>query len=129
MKIFGYPNLPSPNFKQITAIQDIDSVLPNFIIWWKSEQDKNLELANFCHKHQINYAVYINEIIELLVYANLGVKYLITSRDQAPEFQQVLKEYLLDPILLSVIKTSQEIHQLALQGIDGVIFENKLYFA
>lgn len=125
MKIFGHPHIPHPVFKRIHSTQDIDKILASNLIWWQADDDLQRQFAHFCKEHQIPYAVHIQNITELLVYANLNAKYLIIS-DKASLFQSLVKEYLLDCLLLYTINQEKEISTLALQGIDGVIFQHLL---
>lgn len=126
MKIFGHPHIPSPAFTKISNIEEIDKVLANSIPWWPCESDEDFSLAKFCQEQQVAYAVKIHDLIQLLLYTNLDAKYLIAPKQKASEFQQILKEYLLDTQLLCLINNEDEIPPLALQNIDGAIFKHHL---
>lgn len=126
MKIIGHPLIPHQDFSKIQTIQEISHVLPNAMIWWEASIDQNCALARFCQEHQIPYAVEIQSLRELLIYTNLDAKYLIASKQSILPFQSILKEYVLDSLLLCKITEENEIENLALQGIDGVIFESLL---
>lgn len=126
MKIIGHLHIPHQDFSKIKTTQDIDHTLPDVMIWWEASQDSDYSLAHFCQKNQIPYAVKIHNLRELLIYSNLDAKYLIASKESAPLFQSILKEYVLDSLLLCEIEKEDEIEKLALQGVDGVIFESLL---
>lgn len=126
MKIIGHPLIPHQDFSNIKTIQDISHVLPNAMIWWEALKDKDCALARFCQENQIPYAVEIQSLRELLIYTNLEAKYLIASKKSILPFQSILKEYVLDSLLLCKISKESEMENLALQGIDGVIFESLL---
>lgn len=126
MKIIGHPYIPHQDFSKIKTLQDIDYVLPDTMIWWEASQDRDYGLARFCQENQIPYAVEIQSLKELLIYTNLDAKYLIASKESASSFQAILKEYVLDSLLLCKINQESEIEKLALEGIDGVIFQSLL---
>lgn len=122
MIIIGHPLIPSMAFSRISNQEEIDHILADSIVWWESSQDPKLLLAHFCHTNQVQYAVKINSIKELLFYASLGAKYLIAPKDQIQIFQNIIKDYLLDTLLLCLIEDEEEIEELAQLGIDGAIF-------
>ncbi|MCE3047006.1 hypothetical protein [Helicobacter kayseriensis] len=122
MQIIGHPFIPSQKFIHIQSHQDIDSVLANCIVWWDASQDPDLSLAKFCQENKIQYAVQVSHLKELIFFAHLGAKYLITTTPKAQQFQSIIKEYLLDCLLLCIIEDENEIEKLATLGIDGVIF-------
>lgn len=126
MKIIGHPLIPSISFSHISTQEEIDRILADSIVWWESSQDPKLALAHFCHTNQVQYAVKINSIKELVFYSSLGAKYLIASKKQIQIFQNIIKEYLLDCILLCLIENEEEIEELAKLGIDGIIFNSHL---
>lgn len=126
MKIIGHPLIPHQDFSKIKSTQDISHVLPDAMIWWEASQDRDCVLARFCQENQIPYAVEIQNLKELLIYTNLDAKYLIAPKKSILPFQSILKEYVLDSLLLCRISEESELEDLALQGIDGVIFESLL---
>lgn len=128
MKIIGHPLIPHQRFVKISTLEDIDHILPDAMIWWESTQDPSCAFAHFAQQHHIPYAISIQTLRELLIYVNLEAKYLIASKSSILAFQAILKDYVLDPLLLCKISDESEIEELALQGIDGVIFESLLHF-
>lgn len=126
MQVIGHPLIPSKQFVHIQTSKDIDSVLANCVVWWEASQDPDLSLAKFCQENKIQYAVQVSHLKELIFFSHLGAKYLITSTQKAQQFQSIIKEYLLDCLLLCIIEDENEIEELAMLGIDGVIFYSHL---
>ncbi|WP_027326780.1 hypothetical protein [Helicobacter pametensis] len=126
MKIFGHPLIPSCNFIKISDQKEIDHIPAHLIVWWESTQDQQFSLAQFCQAQKVDYAVLIHNITDLLYFSHFGAKYLIASMDQIKIFQDIIREYLLDSLLLCIIQSEKDIESLALLGIDGVIFSSYL---
>lgn len=123
MIIIGHNALQYPKFRAIKNISDIDKTLANEIVFFSDD----FELAKHCNACEVAYAVEIKRIVDLLIYANLGAKYiLIRSKKFAQICQKIANEYFLDTKILLVIKDDKGIESAAKKGIDGVIYENIL---
>ncbi len=120
MIIIGYDAIAAEKFSKITSLEEIDAT--QGLVWFEASKDAEHILALHCLQNSLAYAVRITSIKELLIYANLGAKYVILQR--SPEqYQKIAETYLLDTKILYVIKSIEEIEELARMGIDGVIFE------
>lgn len=128
MIIIGHPAITYSPFVKVSTIADISHVPHTCVVWFDGGGQKNgFELAAHCHNNEVNYAVMIHSIEELLIYANLAPQYLILSARHKPKaYQRIIEHYLLDCKLLCVIKSSAQLPKIAQLGIDGVIFKQVL---
>ncbi len=123
MIIIGHKALKSPKFRAIRSVESISKTFANEIVFFSDD----LALASHCNACEIAYAVEINRVVDLLIYANLGAKYiLIRSKKLAQICQKIANEYFLDAKILLVIKDDKGIESAAYKGIDGVIYESAL---
>lgn len=120
MIVIGHTSLPYPKFKEIKDISDIKQTLANEIVFFSP----NATLATHCKDNSIAYAVVVQSITELIIYANLNAKYLlIREKNLAEVAQKIANEYFFDSKILYIINDEGSIENAALLGIDGVIFD------
>lgn len=123
MIIIGHKALQSPKFRAIQSIDDIKKTSANEVVLFSDDFD----LARHCNECEITYAVEIKRVVDLMIYANLGAKYIITRRKSfAKKCQKLANEYFLDSKILLVVADESGIEMGAKLGIDGVIFERVL---
>lgn len=123
MIIMGYYPIVSESFSKISDIEGIDNT--QGLVWFDSSDDKMFFLSRFCLQNNVPYAVKIENIKDLLIYANLKAKYVLLQK--SPEkYQKIAETYLLDTKILYIIEEIEEIEEIAKMGIDGVIFEQVL---
>ncbi len=125
MKIFGHQWIESKSINQIYSINDIQNSNSNSIILLEP-LDKSIELAKYCQKNYISYALNISSIKEAIFANELGASYIITSQKNATQIQLIAQNYLFDTEILAIIENEDDISQLAKDGIDGVVFENSI---
>ncbi len=123
MIIIGHKMIKSEEFHRIYHIEDIGKT--NHLVWFEEIIEVGLKIARFCQDNEVEYAVKINSITELVLYGALGAKYVIIDGDVI-EYQKVANEYLLDTKILALINRVDEIEKIARLGIDGVIFQEVL---
>lgn len=123
MIIIGYYAIASEKFSKIENLQDIDAT--QGLVWFDSSDDKMHSLSRHCLQNTIPYAVKIDNIKDLLIYAGLGAKYVMLQK--SPEkYQKIAEDYMLDTKILYIIEEIEEIEEIAKMGVDGVIFEQHL---
>ena len=120
MIIIGHKALQSPKFRAIQSIDDIKKTSANEVVFFGDD----LDLAAHCKAYEIAYAVEIWRIVDLMIYANLGAKYIVIRRKKLARIcQKLANEYFLDSKILLVVAGEGGIEMGAKLGIDGVIFE------
>lgn len=123
MIIIGYDPIMSEKFSKITEIKQIDTT--QGLVWFLAKEDKDFSFSLFCKQNNVPYAVKIESIKELLIYAKLDAKYVILQ-DFPKQYQQIAETYLFDTKILYEIEEIEEIEEIASMGIDGVIFKKVL---
>lgn len=126
MKIFGLSPIPHPTFEKIYTVEEIGSIYANIIPYFKDTRDCDLEIGGFAYSNNVEYAFIPSCIKNFLIYSNLGAKYALIEDDDPLPYQALAREYLLDIQVLKIIQHQSQIEQYALQGIDGVIFQQIL---
>jgi hypothetical protein len=119
MIIIGDPNFSSEMITKITKIEDIQNTEPNSTVLF----DFDMDILKYCMENDLSSAVVVRNILEVLYGHNLGARYIILSKELAPKAQDLADHYMFDSKILVVIKEEQEIEDLALAHIDGVIYE------
>ena len=120
MIIIGHNALQSPKFRAIQSIDDIKKTSANELVFFSD----SFEIARHCNECEVAYAVEIKRVVELMIYANLGAKYIVIRRKKLARIcQKLANEYFLDSKILLVVAGESGIEMGAKLGIDGVIFE------
>ena len=123
MIIIGHKALKSPKFRAIRSISDIDKTFANEVVFFSDD----FALASHCKECEIAYAVEVRRVVDLMIYANLGAKYIVIRRKNfAKKCQKLANEYFLDSKILLVVRDEKGIESAANLGIGGVIFERIL---
>ncbi|MGE4420006.1 MAG: hypothetical protein AB7D38_09250 [Sulfurimonas sp.] len=125
MIFFGHRFLKNENFYHIF---DIDSILhtpPSSTIYMEFEE-KNLDIINHAALNSVKTALHVKNITEILYASSLGASYIIIEKELAKTAQNIAENYLFDAKILALIEDEDEIEELALLGVDGVIFSNAI---
>jgi len=122
--IIGDEILGYKNFIKISKIEDIKNTKNCDVLCF--EYNKNLLV--FCKKNDLACGVFVSSLTEA-IYANaFFADYLLVKKDLGKEFskkiQDIANEYIFDSKVLAVIDSEDEIEELAIKGVDGVIFKN-----
>ncbi len=125
MLIFGHKFIPSESLYHTPNIDSITNTPPSSIIYLEFSED-NLDIINHAISNQVEFALSITDITELIYASALGAKYILVSREAAKTAQNIAENYLFDAKILVNISDNEEIEEIALLGIDGVIFSNAI---
>jgi len=120
MLIIGDKLIPSEIFCKIGSIQDIENTKPNSILVFKF--DKNI-LA-YCLNNHILTAPIIDNITQSVIANAMNAKYQICNKSISRQLQNLAENYIYDSKILAIISDEKEIEELAMQGIDGVIYNS-----
>ena len=132
MKIFGHKLIQSEIFYNIDKIEDISETPNNSTIYTyhhkdnfplqKNLKNRDLNIANYCKKNSINYAIRVENIKEALFFNLLNPKYIIIVPQLAIKLVKIAQNYLFDTQILANIKDDSQITEMAEHNVDGVIF-------
>lgn len=119
MIIIGHDIIKCDDFSEIKAIEDIKKTPSNSIVIFPYD----LKIMDYCHTNQIPFAVKINTLTESIFANNFMARYLIVENNISKEIQNIAENYMFDSKILVVINSDDEIHNIAINGIDGVIYK------
>jgi len=121
MLFFGHRFIESEKFYHIF---DIDTVIqtPPASTMYLEFDEKNLDIIRYLNTNHINFALHVKNITELVYASSLDAKYCIVDQKLAKTAQKIAESYLFDAKILAHIENEDEIEEMALLGIDGVIF-------
>ena len=125
MLIFGHKFIPSESLYHITDIDGVINTPPSSTIYLEFSEE-NLDIIEHANSNQMQFALDVKNITELIYASAFGAKYIILSREIAKIAQDIAENYLFDAKILVHISDNTEIEEFALLGIDGVIFSNAI---
>ncbi len=125
MLIFGHSFIPSKSLYHITDIDGVIHTPPSSLIYIEFSEN-NLDIIEHANSNSIEFALDVNNIEELIYASALNAKYILVSREIAKTAQNIAENYLFDAKILVHITDNDEIEELALLGVDGVLFSNAI---
>lgn len=127
MIIIGHKAIGYQRFIKVDSVKQISMTKANEIVWFEVQSDIEYELSTHCKDNNISYAVKINSLREVIIYAALNAKYiLIQEKYTAENAQKIADEYFFDSKIIYIINDEGSIENIAMLGIDGVIFDEVL---
>lgn len=122
MILLGDTQIPYERIEKIATINDIQNSSPNSTVLFKY----NVELLKHCHLNDLASAVIVSNLVEA-IYANaLRAKYIICEQNIAKTLQDIAETYMFDSKIITIICEQNEIENIALVGIDGIIYKDIL---
>jgi len=123
MLIFGHRFIPSDSFYHISSIDDILHTPPTSTIYFEFDES-NLDIISHAHENGIEMALLVKNTRELIYASSLRARYIIVQKDMAKTAQNIAENYLFDAKILVKIESEEEIEEIAILGIDGVLLSN-----
>ena len=120
--IFGHRFIESESFYHIPNIDAIQNTPPSSSIYVEFSEE-NLDIINHADENRIILALGVDNITEIIYASSLGASYIVVSKKLAKTAQNIANEYLFDAKILVHINEENEIEELAILGIDGVVFQ------
>jgi len=125
MLIYGHRFIESENFYHISSIDCIQNTPPSSTLFIEYSEN-NLDIIKHLDVNSMNFALEVKDITQV-VYANsLNASYILVDKDLAKTAQDLAQNYLFDAKILVNVDKESDIEDLALLGIDGVIFSNAI---
>lgn len=125
MLLFGHKFVKNESFYHITDIDAIKRTPSSATIYIKFTEE-NLDLVEYAKENSVAFALGANSINELIYSSALGANYIIVKKELAKTAQKIAETYLFDAKILVRIEEEEEIEEMAILGIDGVIFSNAI---
>jgi len=121
MLLFGHKFIQSKRFYHIYDIDMITKTPPSSEIYLKFSE-KNLDIIEYLQLNNISFALSVETVTELIFASSLGASYIVVKKEDAKTAQTIAESYLFDAKILVHIKEDEEIEEMALLGIDGLLF-------
>jgi len=119
MKIFGHEWIESEKFYAVSVESAIAKTPANALLKLDTLAS-SLDLAKYCQKNALRYALEV-ESIEEAIFANLlSASYILCNKGLAKELMPIAQHYLFDTQILAYVK-KEEIEEMAKVGVDGVV--------
>lgn len=125
MIFFGHRLIESENLYHVQSIDAISNTPPASIIYLNYHEEK-LDIVKHGVLNDVRIALHVNNITELMYGSALGCSYLVVSKTLAKTAQDLAQNYLFDGKILVHIDSEDDIEELALLGVDGVLFSNAI---
>lgn len=125
MIFFGHRLIESENFYHVQSIDAISNTPPSSIVFLNYHEEK-LDVVKHGVVNGVRIALHVESITELLYGSALGCSYLIVSKNLAKTAQDLAQNYLFDAKIIVHVDSEDEIEELAILGIDGVVFSNAI---
>ena len=125
MLIFGHRFIDSKNFYHIQSIEAIQNT-PASSILLVDFSEENLDVIRHCTINSITLAVDVQNVTELIYANSLDASYILVHKELAKTAQDLAQNYLFDAKIIVNIDEESDIEELALLGVDGIIFSNAI---
>lgn len=120
MILIGDKIVPFEDFFKISNKNDIEKSGANSTVSFGYNED----LLTYCFQNDISFAVLISSIKEAIYANSLNAKYLICNKILAKDVQKIADNYMFDSKVLAIIESNDEIEDIALNQIDGIIYKS-----
>jgi len=125
MLLYGHRFIQSPSFYHIQSIESVQNTPPSSTILVEFDE-KNLDIIEHLQKNSVSFAIEVNNIRDVIYASALGASFIIIPKEIASSVQNIANNYLFDAKILVLIESEDEIQEMAILGIDGVIFSNAI---
>lgn len=125
MLIFGHRFIESEDFYHVSDIESIKNTPPSSTVYLEFSEN-NLDIIKHLQSNQLSFALWALNIEQIMYASSLGASFIVVSEDLAKSAQNIANNYLFDAKILVKIKEEDEIEELAILGVDGVIFSNAI---
>ncbi|MEA2100071.1 MAG: hypothetical protein U9P72_08075 [Campylobacterota bacterium] len=125
MLLFGHRFIDSPSFYHIQDIQAIHNTPPSSTIFIEFSEE-NLDIIEHLNFNEINFAIGVKNVTEVIYASVLNASFIIIQKKLSSTIQNIANNYLFDSKILVHIEDEKEIAEIAILGVDGVIFPNAI---
>jgi len=125
MLLFGHKFIKSEEFFHIFDIDSIENTPSSSNIYLEFSEE-NLDIIEFLKLNNIVFALYVKNITEIIYASALEASYIIVNKALAKSAQNIAQNYLFDAKILAHIEDEDEIEEMALLGLDGIIFQEAI---
>jgi hypothetical protein len=121
MIIIGNKYIKYPELCVIKSIKEIQTTDANSIVAFKFDKT----MAKYCNDNDVKYAIFSDCIIDAVFANGLNASFIIVEHNGI-QIQKLAENYMFDSKILQMIEDDNAIEQVALCGIDGVVYQSLL---
>ena len=125
MLLFGHRFITSENFYHIDSIEAIKNTPPSSTLYLKFSEE-NLDIIEHANANSIAFMLSVQSVTELIYASSLAAKFILVPKKLAKTAQDIAESYLFDAKILTKIEEESEIEEMALLGLDGLLFTNAI---
>jgi hypothetical protein len=104
----------------VNNIEDIANTSSNSLIIFEYDE----KLISYCKKNSVDFGIIVYSIIQLVMSANSGAKYIINkNKKKIKNYQKIVEHYMYDSQLLLLSSKYNDIKKVAKKRVDGIIFK------
>lgn len=122
MIILGDSLVPYESMFFIKSIEEIKNSKANSTLVFEYKE----ELLKYCFENSLGYGVLVKSLKEAIYSNALNAKYIVCDKNLDKDIQNLAENYMFDSKVLSIIDNENEIEDIALKQIDGVIYKKIL---
>lgn len=122
MIIVGNRYIKSEILSCINSVEDINNTKPNSVVVFRYD----IDIIKYCYDNSVKMGVLIQNITQAVFCNSLDVYYIITQKDISQDIQNLAQNYMFDSKVLEVIDETNDIQDVALKNIDGVVYKKLL---
>ena len=125
MLLFGHRFIKSENFYHISSIDAISKTPPSSKVFLEFSEE-NLDIINHLNENSVEFVLSVSNITELIYASSLNASYILVQKELAKSAQNIAESYLFDAKILVSLESEEEIEEMALLNLDGVLFSNAI---
>ena len=125
MLIFGHRFIQSPSFYHVQSVDAIQNS-PSSSTLLLEFSEKNLDIIEHLRTNSIEFAIEVNNITDTMYASFLEASFIIVQKALASTVQNIANNYLFDAKVLVLVEREEDIEDMAILGVDGVIFSNAI---
>jgi len=125
MLIYGHRFIESEPFYHVLNIDSISNTPPASTIFVEFSE-ANLDIINHLRANSIIFALSIKNITQIIYASSLDASFIMVPKELTSTAQNLANNYLFDAKILVNIESEDEIEELAILGVDGVVFANAI---
>ncbi|MDQ1245217.1 MAG: hypothetical protein QG565_1558 [Campylobacterota bacterium] len=125
MIFFGHRFIESKSFYHIPDIEAIQNTPPSSTLYIEFSET-NLDIISHTFLNSMPTAIFAQNITQLLYASSFNASYIVVEKELAKTAQNIAENYLFDAKILVMIENENEIEELAILGVDGVVFPNTI---
>ncbi len=125
MIVIGHPDVPYEPLRYVETAEEIADTPADSLLWlglWSEAK----ELAAHCRENGLRYAVMAESVEEAVLANALHATFIVADAALAPTLQKVAETYLFDAKILVPLDDGASLEPVALEGIDGVLYQRAI---